>query len=146
MALPAILIVVTVGYMIEGLRTLQPFQEGTAGPSFFPIVVSVVMLVALASVCRDGLRRTGPKEKEELAALAEPLKVVLLTAIYIAMFRPAGYFLSTAAYVLSLLFVFRFKARNMFVNVLWAVLIAGACFVLFSEVFQIRLPKLGGII
>jgi putative tricarboxylic transport membrane protein len=144
--LPAILIVVTAVYLIEGMRTLRPFQEGTAGPSFFPIVVSVIMIVALGSVMWGAWRRTGRREEAAPAALAEPIKVVLVTAVYIALFRPAGYFVSTALYVLALLYVFRFKARHAWVNLVWAVLISGACFVLFSEVFRIRLPKLGGII
>lgn len=142
--LPVVLIVVTVAYLIEALRTLRPFQEGTAGPSFFPIVISAVMLAALASLLWSSLK--GRKKKGEAVALAEPIKVVLVTVGYIALFQPVGYFLSTTAYVLALLYVFRFKARNVFVTVLWALLIAGACFVLFSEIFRIRLPKLGGII
>lgn len=144
--LPAILVVVTVIYLIEGLRTMRPFEEGTAGPSFFPIVIAVIMIVALASILWRDLRPAGQSEKTEPVALAEPIKVVVLTIGYIALFKPVGYFISTAMYVLALLYVFRFKAKNPFVTVLWAVLIAGACFVLFSEVFQIRLPKLGGVI
>jgi len=144
LVLPAILIVVTVAYLIEALRTLRPFQEGTAGPSFFPIVISVIMLAALVSVVWSGLK--SQNKKAETVAVAQPIKVVVVTIVYIAIFQPAGYFLSTTAYVLALLYVFGFKARNVFITVLWSVLIAGSCFLLFSEIFRIRLPKLGGII
>lgn len=148
--LPAALMVITVIYLIDALRKVRPLEEGTAGPAFFPIVISIVMIVALLSLVWNGWRKIGSPEKEgnavEAVALAEPIKVVFLTAGYIAVFKPAGYFLSTAAYVLALLLVFRFKARNVFVNIFWAVIIAGVCFVLFSQIFQIRLPTLGWII
>ena len=149
--LPIVLIVFTAAYLFEAVRTLRPVEEGTAGPSFFPIVIAVIMLVALVPVLVQGLRATkapagGADAPDTPASWREPVLVVLLTVGYIALFKPAGYFLSTAAYVLTLLHVFRFKGRNMFVNLFWAVLIAGACFLLFSEIFQIRLPKLGGII
>lgn len=147
--LPVVLIVVTVVYLFEALRTMGPLEEGTGGPSFFPVVVSVIMLIALVPVLLKGLRAAPPADADTPARpidYAAPVQVVLATVVYIALFKPAGYFLSTALYVLALLFVFRFKGRNRFVNLLWAVLIAGGCFLLFSEIFQIRLPKLGGII
>lgn len=144
--LPAVLIVVALVYLVEGVRTLESFQEGTAGPSFFPIVISIIMIAALTSVLWNGLRGTARREKTEPVAFAEPIKVVLLTIGYIILFKPAGYFLSTTAYVFVLLYVFKFKARNIFVSMLWSVLIAGICFVLFSKIFQIRLPALYGII
>ena len=149
--LPATLIVVTVIYLIEAIRNVRPLEEGTAGPSFFPIVISVVMLIALSQLLWSGWRQTesteGEKDDgEEPVSLAAPVKVVILTAAYIALFKPVGYFISTALYVLALLYVFRFKGRHPLMNVFWAVVIAGLCFVLFSEIFQIRLPKLGEII
>ncbi len=149
-ALPLILIIITGIYLAEALRSMRPFEEGTAGPSFFPIVVSIVMIAALAPLLWKALRGNESDKQDEkstaVVAIAEPVKVVLLTIGYIAAFKPAGYFISTAVYVLALLYVFKFKGRKPFVNVFWAVLIAGVCFLLFSEIFQIRLPKLGGII
>ncbi len=148
--LPATLILVTVVYLIEAIRNVRPLEEGTAGPSFFPIVVSVVMLAALLPLLWSGWRKTAPSEEKtdekEPVSMAAPVKVVLLTAAYIALFKPVGYFISSALYVLALLYVFRFKGRHPLMNVFWAVVIAGLCFVLFSEIFQIRLPKLGEII
>ena len=148
--LPTTLSVITVIYLIEALRNVRPLEEGTAGPSFFPIVISIVMLFALLQLLWSGWRKIGLSEEKgdntEPVKFAEPIKVVLLTAGYIALFKPAGYFLSTLVYVLALLFVFRFKARNVFVNIFWAIIIAGIGFVLFAEIFQIRLPTLGWII
>ena len=148
--LPATLIVVTVIYLIEAIRNVRPLEEGTAGPSFFPIVISVVMLVALLQLLWNGWRQAGTEEAKEDDGepinLAAPVKIVILTAAYIALFKPVGYFISTALYVLALLYVFDFKGKHPLMNVFWAVVIAGLCFVLFSEIFQIRLPKLGEII
>ncbi len=146
--LPATLILVTLIYLIEAIRNVRPLEEGTAGPSFFPIVISVVMLAALLPLLWSGWRRTDTSEaaESEPISFAAPVKVVILTAGYIALFKPIGYFISTALYVLALLYVFRFKGRSPLINVFWAVVIAGLCFVLFSEIFQIRLPKLGEII
>lgn len=144
--LPAVLAVVTVAYLIEAMLTLRPIQEGTAGPSFFPIVISAVMLIALAAVVRREWRKAAEGRPAPWTALGAPLKVVVVTAVYIAAFQPLGYFISTALYVLALLLVFRFKGRGAWVSVVWAVVISGACWLLFAQVFQIRLPRLEGFI
>jgi len=144
--LPVVLLAVTAAYLAEAMLTLEPSQEGTAGPSFFPIVISAVMIVALVSVLWRGLRSATAGGGAGLAVLAGPAKVALLTVGYILLFKPAGYFVSTTVYVFALLYVFRFKSGNILLSVLWSVLIAGGCFVLFAKVFQIRLPALYGVI
>lgn len=137
--LPVVLFVVTTAYLLNALQVTTAYEDEGVGPSFFPVVLAVVMYGALAAVLLQGLR--APREAAAPLRLKDPVKVVLLTAVYIALFRPLGYFIATTFYVWSLFFVFEFGSRNQVWKVVSAVLIAIAAWLLFDVAFGIRLPK-----
>jgi putative tricarboxylic transport membrane protein len=137
--LPVVLFVVTTAYLLNALQVTTAYEDEGVGPSFFPVVLAVVMYGALAAVLLQVLR--APREAAVPLRLKDPVKVVLLTAVYIALFRPLGYFIATTLYVWSLFFVFEFGSRNQVWKVVSAVLIAIAAWLLFDVAFGIRLPK-----
>ena len=141
--LPAVLLAGTTAYLVAALGITTAYEEEGVGPSFFPIVIALVMCPALVLVLLDGLRAQRNTDPEPLR-LKDPVKVVLLTGGYILLFRPLGYFLATTLYVYSLFFVFNFGAGSFVRRVLTAVVIALAFFLLFEAVFGVRLPKLFG--
>ena len=137
--LPVVLLIVTTAYLLNALQVTTAYDDVGVGPSFFPVVLSVVMYCALAAVLFQGLR--SPRGAATPLRLKDPVKIVLLTAVYIALFRPLGYFIATTLYVWSLFFVFEFGNRNQIWKVVSAVLIAVAAWLLFDVAFGVRLPK-----
>lgn len=137
--LPVVLFAVTTAYLLNALQVTTAYEDEGVGPSFFPVVLAVMMYGALAAVLIQGLR--APRDDAAPLRLKDPVKVVLLTAVYIALFRPLGYFIATTLYVWSLFFVFEFGSRSQVWKVVSAVLIAIAAWLLFDVAFGIRLPK-----
>ncbi|HEX6143277.1 MAG TPA: tripartite tricarboxylate transporter TctB family protein, partial [Geminicoccaceae bacterium] len=138
--LPVVLLAVTTAYLLGALQIASPYEDEGVGPSFFPIVLAVVMYAALVAVLVQGLRANGATRAARLR-LRDPAKVVGLTAVYVALFVPLGYFIATTLYVLSLFFVFNFGSRNHLWRLVAAVLIALASWLLFGAAFGVRLPK-----
>jgi hypothetical protein len=142
--LPVVRFVVPTAYLLNALQVTTAYEDEGVGPAFFPGVLAVVMYGALAAVLWQGLR--APRDAAAPLRLKDPVKVVLLTAVYIALFRPLGYFIATTLYVWSLFFVFEFGSRNQVWKVVSAVLIAVAAWLLFDVAFGIRLPKFQDLI
>lgn len=137
--LPVVLFVVTTAYLLNALQVTTAYDDVGVGPTFFPVVLSVVMYVALAAVLFQALRSPRDAAAAPLR-LKDPIKIVVLTAAYIALFRPLGYFIATTLYVWSLFFVFAFGSRSHVWRVVSAILIAIAGWLLFDVAFGIRLP------
>lgn len=137
--LPVVLLVLTTAYLLNALGITTAYDDAGVGPSFFPVVLSVVMYAALLAVLFQAVRE--PRGAAAPLRLKDPTKVVLLTAAYIALFRPLGYFIATTLYVWSLFLVFDFGSRNHFWRVAGAILIAIAAWLLFDVAFGVRLPK-----
>lgn len=143
--LPVVLLVVTTTYLVGALGITSPYQDAGVGPSFFPIVLACVMYPAIALVLIDGLRAVRAGRETEPHRLRDPAKVAALTALYVALFRPLGYFAATTLYVFVLFFVFDPGTRSLAKRALIALAIALAGYLLFREAFGIRLPTLFGL-
>ncbi len=142
--LPLVLLILTSIYLAGALRIASPYEDQGVGASFFPIVLAVVMYAALLVVLVNGVREAREGAPAERLRLGDPLKVVLLTCLYILLFRPIGYFLATTLYVLALLYVFNFGSTSHLKRIAAAIAIAIAFYLLFETAFQVRLPKLWG--
>lgn len=139
--LPVVLIVLTTVYLVGAFDIAAPYEDEGVGAAFFPIVLAIVMYAALAVVLVQGIRDAGVTAPTILR-LGPPAKVVLLTAIYVALFRPIGYFASTIIYVYALFFVFNFGSANHLKRLAAAVAVAVAFFLLFETGFGVRLPTI----
>lgn len=143
--LPVVLLIVTTVYLIEALRTAPPIEDGIVSVSFFPIIITIVMYIASFVVLRNGLI-----ERKSVASgqftLIKPLKVVILTGIYIGLFKPIGYIFSTILYVFSLMLVFEATKKSNLKRLIIAIIITILVFLLFEKIFRVRVPKLGGLI
>lgn len=138
--LPVVLLVVTTAYLLSALQIASPYEDEGVGPSFFPIVLAVIMYAALAVVLVHEVRAVQARAGATLR-IKDPAKVVALTAVYVALFVPLGYFISTTLYVWSLFFVFNFGSHNQLWRVVAALAIALAMWLLFEGAFGVRLPK-----
>ncbi len=140
-----VLPIVTVIYFIEALR-LNPWgSEERISVSFFPIVLSIVMFFAIACMYWQRKRGTSPDTPAALQ-ISNPLKIAGLTALYILLFKPAGYVISTTFYIYGLFFVFQYAQERPYKGIVYAVVIMTIFYLFFGVGFNVRLPKLMGII
>ncbi|RCK35523.1 hypothetical protein TH9_02190 [Thalassospira xiamenensis] len=152
--LPLFLLIITTVYLATALQITPQFDEGLVGPSFVPVLASILMYVALGFVFRDILRAPAPTDDsagdevtdEDKPSLAAAIKIVLATAIYIAAFKTLGYPLSTFLYVYALLFFFRLENTGQIRRIAYSAIITAVFYVLFVVIFQVRLPMLEGLL
>ncbi|MCA0974395.1 tripartite tricarboxylate transporter TctB family protein [Halomonas denitrificans] len=162
----ACLLAVTLIYLVEAFKIAPPLHNGALTASFFPVLLGVVMLLALAFVVRADRHADGDSAEEEApmsesdqeatqaATSGEPapasiwqgaLAVTLATGLYISLFASVGYFLSTFAYAFAMMLIFgagRPALRSLGFKALVAAVIALLGYALFELVFQVRLPTL----
>lgn len=136
--LPLFLFLLTSIYLAEALQLRPQFDEGLVGPKFLPVLASILMYAALAVVVWQDLRQ-GPPD-EPLGSLATPALVALATAVYILVFRMAGYALATTLYAFALLCLFQLEEGGLLRRALYAVAITAVFYALFELGFGVRLP------
>jgi putative tricarboxylic transport membrane protein len=144
---PLCLLLANTIYLAAAFQISTAFSQGMVDASFTPKVVAVLMYLALLFVLRDALReRRAADQAADGMHLADPLKVVALTAAYIAAFPIVGYVLTTLPYVYLLFLVFRFDERSQLKRIAYTVAITAIFYLMFAEVFGVRLPKAGGLL
>lgn len=148
-----LLLVLTLIYLVAALGIAPPVSNGNITASFFPVVLGLIMVVALAVSMLGDRRKAVAEHDDKPSAGADasrsfgPLAVVVLTAVYIALFSSLGYFISTTLYAFAMTLVFsagRPSRRQLLAKALIAVTIAVLGYGLFEWVFQVRLPVLWG--
>lgn len=152
--LPIFLLIITTVYLATALQITPQFDEGLVGPSFVPVLASILMYVALGFVFSDILRAPAPTDdaagdevtEEDKPSLTAAIKIVLATAIYIAVFKTLGYPLSTFLYVYALLSFFRLENTGQIRRIAYSAIITAVFYVLFAVIFQVRLPMLEGLL
>lgn len=152
--LPLFLLIITTIYLATALQITPQFDEGLVGPSFVPILASLLMYLALFFVFRDALKTPTPAveaaeggdEAQEKPSLAAPIKIVFATGLYIAVFKTVGYPIATFLYVYALLYLFKLENAGQVRRIIYSVIITGVFYVLFAVIFQVRLPLLEGLL
>ena len=111
------------------------------------------MYIALGFVFRDVLKapfafdETIIEESQtEKPSLGPAIKIVVSTAIYIAVLKILGYPLSTFLYVYALLFFFKLEKTGQIRRIAYSAVITAVFYVLFAVIFQVRLPMLEGML
>ncbi|MFV0358226.1 tripartite tricarboxylate transporter TctB family protein [Tropicimonas sp.] len=150
--LPVFLLIFTTIYLAEAFR-IHPQVSGDSfvGPRFVPVLTAIGMYVTLLIVLVREFRDRRIRSAEAVAGqeggtdFLRPALIVLATAIYIALFRPLGYVISTAGYVAVLFLIFQYETGR---PLRFALGVAGVVLVfygLFGVVFGVRLPPLPGM-
>jgi len=114
------------------------------------------MYLALGFVFRDILKTSNADlevidddregDVEEKPSLAAPIKIVLSTGLYIAVFKTVGYPIATFLYVYALLYLFKLENVGQVRRIVYCAIITGVFYVLFAVIFQVRLPLLEGLL
>jgi len=135
-------------YVIEAIRLGSPIRKGQVDVSFFPLVIAILMYIAIFYVFISSYKYR-PKKKTfylSLKKINKPLLIIILTIVYILLFKIIGYMLSSILYIFSIIYIFETNRRNFFIKIIYAIIIAILIFLLYEKLFLIRLPKLGGIL
>lgn len=140
----------SLGYLIGALAMGPPLEGGKLTPSFFPLLIGLLatLLCGLQwwSAVRagaSGAAEEAPSGSASRRRFPPELALMLATLAYVLLFQPLGYALSTLAYVLTVMLLFSGREK-------WpskaaiALAITGAGYLLFHQVFNVRLPMLWG--
>ncbi len=145
LVLPFLLFLGTTIYLLAAFQIKPQVDEGLVGPSFIPVLTSILMYIALFFVLKKILQDQleQPKEKESLWPF---IQMVIATAAYILLFKVLGYPISTFLYTYVMLYIFDLKETTQIKRILYSALITVIFYVLYSVIFQVRLPMLKGVL
>jgi len=101
------LIVLDVGYFAEALRLPRPFQLGEPGPSFMPLILAAVLLIAAGRILWMELAGSAPlKESEDVRITGRAIAMIFATGVFVWIFEPLGYWIATLLYVFTVALLF----------------------------------------
>ncbi len=117
------------------------------GPKAFPRLLGIGLLIAAAMLLAEMLRnrkqvRSGTKTAARLTWESHDWVVVIVaawTAVYVALFEPAGYMLATAVYLLALMAYF--NRGRWVMNVSTAVLFSTGSYFAFTKLLGVTLAR-----
>jgi len=142
-----ILIIVNTIYLIDGINTAPPMTNGKPGITFVPIIISTLFYIAAIYILITSIRKESASSFH-LSEVSRPIAVIFITFIYILIFKPMGYILSSIIYVFSFMFLLEEKTEfkkkkllNIFFSSLIVVLLI---YLLYQIIFKVRLPA-GGV-
>lgn len=124
------------------------FTNAVVGPRALPLVIGVAMAVAGAALAARGLlrapadRATGAPAKEEEAPQQSPVRLAVaagLLLIYIFLFIPLGYVISTFLFILGV--TMYFDRGHPVRNVVYALIFSLTVYLLFTRLLGVALPQ-----
>ncbi|OIQ33655.1 MAG: hypothetical protein BM562_01165 [Alphaproteobacteria bacterium MedPE-SWcel] len=134
---------VSVGYLVTALSLGAPIAESGLTPAFFPILVGSAAIVFCSILILQALRAAPEAMPAAKLRSYTHLWVVVAIFVYIAAFKPLGYFLSSGLFVFALIVLFSNFEKLLLKAIISAVIVAAA-FVMFQHLFGVRLPVLWG--
>ncbi|MEM5542742.1 tripartite tricarboxylate transporter TctB family protein [Sulfitobacter sp. AS92] len=138
---------VSVGYLVTALSLGAPIADNGLTPAFFPILVGCAAIVFCSILIVQALRvppEAAPDtETADEARSYTHVWVVVAIFFYIVAFRTLGYFLSSGLFVFALILLFS-KFEKLVLKAVISAAIVGVAFVMFQQLFGVRLPTLWG--
>jgi len=140
---------VSVGYLVTALSLGAPIADNGLTPAFFPILVGCAAIVFCSILIVQALRvppetvpQTDAADEEQERSYTH-VWVVVAIFFYIVAFRTLGYFLSSGLFVFALILLFS-KFEKLVLKAVISAAIVGVAFVMFQQLFGVRLPTLWG--
>ncbi len=140
---------VSVGYLVTALSLGAPIADNGLTPAFFPILVGCAAIVFCSILIVQALRvppEAAPQTDTDAADEERSYThvwVVVAIFFYIVAFRTLGYFLSSGLFVFALILLFS-KFEKLVLKAVISAAIVGVAFVMFQQLFGVRLPTLWG--
>ena len=127
-------------YFIEGIRTAPPIRNGEVSITFFPIFISLLMYFAATFILIEGLKKEKIF-KFNLRHISKPIGIIIVTALFIIIFKKVGYIISSFFYVFSIMWLLQEQKKgNRFLDVMFSIIIILIIYLLYQKIFGIRLP------
>lgn len=131
-------------YILQALQLRNGLMSDVVGPKTFPLLIgglglAVAITFIASSLVRALMGREKSKSPHEKMPTRHPqLMMVVSLVLYIGLLAPFGYILPTLLYVA---FVLKALGQKGWLGVIvFSICLTGFSFVLFSWVFDIRLP------
>ncbi|WP_148255505.1 tripartite tricarboxylate transporter TctB family protein [Aidingimonas lacisalsi] len=142
---PLLLLGVSVAYLVSAILLDEPITNGRLSASFFPLIVGAgSTILALILLYRSAVSSADPTKDEASSSDAHrPLWVIAATLAYIVAFTSLGYFVASTLYVFAIILLFSDRT-HLLGKALIAMVITIFGFLLFEQIFRVRLPTLWG--
>lgn len=149
-----LLALLALGYLLGSISMGVPINNGQLTPSFFPFIVGALV----SCLCMwQWAAEIFSSRKDAVSAVTEEnslgasyaiwrkpeVKLIAVTAVYVLSFTTAGYWLSTLLYVYAVMLLFA-GLKKWLIKGFISLVITALGYLLFSQLFNVRLPLLWG--
>lgn len=138
-----VILAVSVGYLVTALNLGAPISDGGLTPAFFPILVGSAAIIFSSILILQARRSESETSQSDETANYTHLWVVVAIFAYIVAFKSVGYFISSGGFVFALIVIFS-NFEKLPLKAAISIAIVGAGYVMFQELFGVRLPALWG--
>lgn len=147
-----ILFAVSVIYVCSAIKLAPPVVDGSLSPSFFPLLIGALATVFCSAQLLRDYKKIASQASPSVSRISGQLNVrawaknpvitlVLSTGIYITLFVPLGYLLSSALYTYAVILIFS-DNKHLLKKALIALVITAIGYIVFQELFNVRLPTM----
>lgn len=149
---PLFLLAFSLIYLISSISLGAPFNNGRLTPSFFPLLLggastafTLILLARTVIQESNEEKRDSPQKEAEARNIDKflPLLVITATVVYTILFPIIGYFLSSLLYVFSVVIIFS-DLKKLVTKFMLTIAVVFLGYLLFEQVFRVRLPALWG--
>lgn len=149
-----LLLLLALVYLVKSIALGAPMVNGKLSPSFFPLIIGLLATVLCAWQFVDSIffrvddTATEASEGESSPVsrnlwLKPEVMLIAVTGLYVMGFTTSGYWLSTLLFVWAVMLLFSGIVRWM-TKGLMALAITALGYLLFSQIFNVRLPLFWG--
>ena len=138
---PAIILLFSLIYLISALKINNPVVDGVVTESFFPMMISVVMMLATSRLLLLSLY--GDEDDSKSIVFTRKTFIIIgVTFLFPFVFHLIGFTFAVPLYVFSLTLIFDDKIQHIKKKLVVSLLISIAVFILYQIIFQIRFPEI----
>jgi len=149
--MPIIFIILSIIYVTEAIRMSPPIEQGEISFTFFPLVIGILFFILNIMSLNKGLKDLNKEIKGEKylvfqwQSIKKFIVAVALIGIYVCIFKPIGYFISSILLVFGLMLVFKDKNQNNVKLLIFSIVITILIYYFYEKMFGVRLPYGGGL-
>jgi len=149
-----LLFFLSVSYFIVAFNLGTPFANNSLQPSSFPLIIGLfsIMFSSILLYREVNLMKSKNTSLEENTQIEDtatgkdrftPFAIMLSIFLYILLFSPLGYFLSSILFVLSIIIIFS-SLEKVLQKVIISIIVVAFGYLVFEQMFNVRLPALWG--
>lgn len=149
---PLFLVAFSLIYLVSSLALGAPLENGRLTPSFFPLILGAISTALTLVILVRALKQSSTEEEWSAAKKGDEARkidkyltffVIAATALYIVLFPTLGYFATSFLYVFSIIIIFSNLSKLLSKSLL-AIAVVVLGYLLFEQVFRVRLPTVWG--